>query len=103
MWIYAKLQILAKSLKNRLNWTFAIVSVSPHALLNRVVAAGVPGVAYSEALAGEPESFEEAVLLEGFGGVFGTPKDRVYIIQEGDSLWKISKKFNVTIDNLKSG
>ncbi len=37
MWIYAKLQILAKSLKNRLNWTFAIVSWCPHRRLISLV------------------------------------------------------------------
>lgn len=29
-------------------------------------------------------------------------KERVYVVQEGDSLWKIAKKFKVDIDALKS-
>lgn len=29
-------------------------------------------------------------------------KDRLYIVQEGDSLWKISRRFNVNIDTLRS-
>lgn len=30
------------------------------------------------------------------------PKERVYVIQEGDSLWKISRKFNVSIETIKA-
>lgn len=29
-------------------------------------------------------------------------KDRLYIVQEGDSLWKISRRFNVDIDKLRA-
>lgn len=28
------------------------------------------------------------------------PKETIYIVQEGDSLWKIAKKFQITIDHL---
>jgi LysM repeat protein len=29
-------------------------------------------------------------------------QEHTYIVQEGDSLWKISKKFNVNIDRLRA-
>lgn len=31
-----------------------------------------------------------------------TRKERLYIVQEGDSLWKIAKRFNVNIDALRN-
>ena len=28
--------------------------------------------------------------------------DRIYIVQEGDSLWKLSRRFRVDVDKLKT-
>lgn len=29
-------------------------------------------------------------------------KDRLYIVQEGDSLWKIARRFNVDVEHLRA-
>ena len=52
----------------------------------------------------EAKAALEAVAFETTKGAksgLPTPKTRVHVIQEGDSLWKISRKYKVSIEEIK--
>ena len=50
------------------------------------------------------ESLAEAVvksLVEYVGKDYATTSDNTYVVKSGDSLWSISKKYNIPVDELK--
>lgn len=50
------------------------------------------------------ESLAEAVvksLVEYVGRDYATTSDNTYVVKSGDSLWSISKKYNIPVDELK--
>ncbi len=51
----------------------------------------------------EWEDYAEAIVktLANYQGIPYFEGDNIYVVQKGDSLWKVAQKFNTTVDKLK--